>query len=308
LRRAAAVFVIHAGVVLTADRLVDLIWERKPPANPEAALHTVISRLRGRLVTAGLVDRLLTRPPGYLLRLSPGDYDAQLFADLVDRATDRLAVDPVGADDQAAAAPGLWRGPAYAELADLEVAAQLRRLVVVIMSLAGAGERFKGDLPVLMDLDPARAATLLDRAVADARQLGDRFLTGVALLSLASVTARHEDPGRAVPLFAEVIEHWHRLGNWTQRWTTFRTVAEVLARVGDPENAAVLLGACQRKTAPAPAYRPDARRLDELADRLRTRLGGAQVDRPARQGGELTADEVVTLVRGALDRAADRSA
>ncbi|HEY5879344.1 MAG TPA: BTAD domain-containing putative transcriptional regulator [Nakamurella sp.] len=324
----------------------------------------------------------------------------QLLAGLVDWLECRPTGELIDWADAATADPSLWADDA-----------QLRRLAVVVMSLAAAGERFKGDLPgavarseaavgllaeptdpvaryplyllaetslyrgdlartiemagrarvlaeaagdvlrarwcdmneilahaygghrdealaeaeallargdltpiarawsrytlgeVLMDLDPTRAATLLERAVADARQLSDRFLTGVALLSLASVTARHEDPGRAVPLLAEVIEHWHRLGNWTQRWTTFRTVAEVLARVGDPEDAAVLLGACRRETAPAPAYGPDAQRLDELADRLRTRLGGARVDRLARRGAELTADEVVTLVRGALARA-----
>lgn len=155
---------------------------------------------------------------------------------------------------------------------------------------------------VLMDSEPRRAATMLDRAVTDGRRLGDRFLVGVALLSLASVTARHEDPARAVPLFAGVIEHWHRLGNWTQRWTTFRTVAELLAQVGDLENAALLMGAC-RRAAPVAAYGPDARRLDELADRLHGQLGAATADELARRGEGLTADEVVALVRDALDRA-----
>ena len=156
---------------------------------------------------------------------------------------------------------------------------------------------------VLMDLDPSRASAMLEQAVADARRLGDRFLTGVALLSLASVTARHADPARAVPLFAEVIEHWNRLGNWTQRWTTFRTVAELLSTVGDPTSAAVLLGACRRETAPAQAYGPDAQRLAELAGRLREQLGATVLDRLAARGERLSADEVVALVREALSRA-----
>jgi hypothetical protein len=161
---------------------------------------------------------------------------------------------------------------------------------------------------VLMDLDPARAAGLLKSAVAEARRLGDRFLTGVALLSLASVTARHDDPISAVPLFIEVVEHWRTLGNWTQRWTTFRTVAELLARVGEPADAAVLLGACRRADAPTRAYGADARRQADLTERIRGRLGAPEVDRLARLGAELAADEVVALVRDALARAARQPA
>jgi DNA-binding SARP family transcriptional activator len=119
LRRAAAVFAIHSGTVLSIDRLVAMIWDDDPPANPDAALHTAVSRLRGRLAAAGLTDRLLTRPPGYLLRLTSVDCDALAFTELVDRAVERLADAPHDADAEAATALALWRGPAYAELTDL---------------------------------------------------------------------------------------------------------------------------------------------------------------------------------------------
>jgi predicted ATPase/DNA-binding SARP family transcriptional activator len=155
---------------------------------------------------------------------------------------------------------------------------------------------------VLMEQDPPRAAARLEAAVRDARRLGDRFLTGVALLSLASVTARHRGPVAAVPVLDEVVQHWERLGNWTQRWTTFRTVADVLSRAGDAESAAILLGACRRASA-TQIYGPDAQRLAHVADRLGDRLGERRMTELVARGELLSPDEVVTHVRDALGRA-----
>ncbi len=62
--------------------------------------------------------------------------------------------------------------------------------------------------------------TILLRAGADlARAVDNTFVLGVALLSLSSLQARHAEPSSPLATFAEVIAHWHRLGNWTQRRT-----------------------------------------------------------------------------------------
>jgi hypothetical protein len=153
---------------------------------------------------------------------------------------------------------------------------------------------------VLMDTDPDRAGPLLEQVVQDAHRVADRFLAGVALVSAASVRARRADPSGAVPLFREVVEHWHRIGNWTQRWTTFRTVADVLARLGDPEPAAVLVGAAREPTRPAPAYGPDAARLDDLQHRLLGVLGEQRLTRLLATGAAMSDDDVFRLVRVAL--------
>jgi predicted ATPase/DNA-binding SARP family transcriptional activator len=153
---------------------------------------------------------------------------------------------------------------------------------------------------VLMTTEPDRASTLLLQAVREARRISDRFLTGVALLSVASLRARQGDPA-AVPLFREVIEHWHRLGNWTQRWTSFRTIADLLARLGDSESAAVLVGAALAESRPAQVYGPDAVRLADLQSELRTELG-TDLDGLLLAGASMTDDEVFRLVRGSLAR------
>ena len=157
---------------------------------------------------------------------------------------------------------------------------------------------------VLMTSDPDRAGDVMEQVVHDARRLADRFLTGVALLSAASLRARHGNPVAAVPLFREVLEHWHRMGNWTQRWTTFRTIADVLAQLDDPESAALLLGAALAESRQAPVFGADAERLRDLQDRLRRRLGEQQLVQLLGRGADLPDGAVFQLARSALGRLA----
>lgn len=53
LRRALATLVVDAGSVVSVDRLADVVWGEEPPANPEASLHSLMSRLRATLREVG---------------------------------------------------------------------------------------------------------------------------------------------------------------------------------------------------------------------------------------------------------------
>ncbi|MFF0318024.1 BTAD domain-containing putative transcriptional regulator [Micromonospora sp. NPDC005252] len=105
--------------VVSADRLIDDLWGDDSPANPAGALQVRVSQLRKALNDAepGARDLVESRAPGYLLRA--GTVDADRFAELarhtdVDRLTEAL---------------GLWRGEAYADVADAEfVRAEATRL------------------------------------------------------------------------------------------------------------------------------------------------------------------------------------
>ncbi|WP_405432020.1 BTAD domain-containing putative transcriptional regulator [Micromonospora sp. NBC_00617] len=105
--------------VVSADRLIDDLWGDDTPANPAGALQVRVSQLRKALNDAepGARDLVESRAPGYLLRADT--VDADRFAELarhtdVDRLTEAL---------------GLWRGEAYADVADAEfVRAEATRL------------------------------------------------------------------------------------------------------------------------------------------------------------------------------------
>jgi DNA-binding SARP family transcriptional activator len=106
------VLLLEANRVVSIDHLIDAIWDDDPPATARTQVQICVSRLRNRLVEAGCAA-IVTRPPGYLMPVRPGQLDAQLFATLTAEA-DALARS--GRTDDAAEAlgraTGLWRGPA----------------------------------------------------------------------------------------------------------------------------------------------------------------------------------------------------
>jgi predicted ATPase/DNA-binding SARP family transcriptional activator len=112
-RALLAVLLIHAGEVVSADRLVDELWGSDLPASPANALQVVVSRVR-RALRSGL---LVTRKPGYVLDVDPDELDARRFGRLVEEARRTAPDDHSRRSSLLAEALGLWRGPALAEFA-----------------------------------------------------------------------------------------------------------------------------------------------------------------------------------------------
>ena len=67
-RAALAILLLNRNRVVSRDRLVDGVWGDVPPTTAAHTLETYISRLRKALHQDGQPERLMTRPPGYLLR------------------------------------------------------------------------------------------------------------------------------------------------------------------------------------------------------------------------------------------------
>ena len=75
-RRLLAVLLANGGVVLSVDRLVEVLWGDEPPEAATSSLQTYVSRLR-RLLPPSV--RLETAAPGYRLRLEVGAADVERF-------------------------------------------------------------------------------------------------------------------------------------------------------------------------------------------------------------------------------------
>jgi DNA-binding SARP family transcriptional activator len=115
-RALLALLLLHAGEVVSTDRLLDEIWGDAPPAAGPTALRVRVSQLRKALRAGG--EPLVTRPSGYMLRLEAEQLDLRRFERLVrdgQRAADRADHD--AAVDLLDRALALWRGPALADLA-----------------------------------------------------------------------------------------------------------------------------------------------------------------------------------------------
>ncbi len=120
-RAVLALLTIHAGQVLSTDRIIDEIWSGSPPPSALKTLHAYISRLRKALHDPP-VSRdgasLLSRHSGYVLAIDPSEVDSFQFEQLVGEASGALGDGrPVVAADRLKRAFALWRGTAFAEFA-----------------------------------------------------------------------------------------------------------------------------------------------------------------------------------------------
>ena len=129
-RAVLAMLLVHANQVVPADRLTAELWAGQPADRAAASLQVRVSQLRKTLRAAGEPDRLVTRPPGYLIRVTPGELDAPRFEHLArDGETALAAGDGALAARRLDEALGLWRGAALADVDDAPFAqAEARRL------------------------------------------------------------------------------------------------------------------------------------------------------------------------------------
>ena len=113
-RAVLAILAIRPNQVVSVDRLIDDLWEEHPPDRAVHTVHVFVSRLRRALSSAG--DRLITRPPGYVLELKADELDADRFERLY--KTGCAALNAGRAEDAVALlsqAMALWRGPPLAD-------------------------------------------------------------------------------------------------------------------------------------------------------------------------------------------------
>ena len=107
-RAVLGLLLLEANRVVPVERLVDGVWGDAPPASVHASLQNHLVRLRRELG-----DRLVTRPPGYLLRVAPDELDLDRFRRLVEEADH---AEPAIAAERLREALALWRGPPLADL------------------------------------------------------------------------------------------------------------------------------------------------------------------------------------------------
>jgi predicted ATPase/DNA-binding SARP family transcriptional activator len=93
---------------------------------------------------------------------------------------------------------------------------------------------------VLKKSEPDRALALFDEAADLAASVRNFWWHGIALMEAAATRAVHGDPATAATLFIEVVDHWDRVGDWSQQWLNLRYVTRLLLRLGADDDAIVL--------------------------------------------------------------------
>ena len=141
-RAVLASLLLHANEVVPSEQLLVDLWGEDSPPSAANALQAAISRLR-RALPPG---RLITRDPGYALRIFPEELDVKQFEQLISEGRDALAA---GAAAEAARtlsqALSLWQGPALADFR-YEPFAQAEIARLEELRLACLEERIEADL------------------------------------------------------------------------------------------------------------------------------------------------------------------
>jgi DNA-binding SARP family transcriptional activator len=128
---------LSANEVVSTERLIEGLWE-EPPARPVKAVQVYVSRLRG--VLGGTMP--VSKPPGYMLRLDPEQFDLARFRRMRD---EHAGSDPASAADRLKEALALWRGQALAEFVS-EPFARAERLRLEEERLEAVEKRIEAEL------------------------------------------------------------------------------------------------------------------------------------------------------------------
>ena len=103
------VLLLNRNRVVSAGVLIDELWGDNPPETATKALQGHVWQLRKALGA----ERVVTKPPGYSIRVEDGELDLDRFEQLAREGRERLAAgDTEAASHDLEQALALWRGPA----------------------------------------------------------------------------------------------------------------------------------------------------------------------------------------------------
>jgi DNA-binding SARP family transcriptional activator len=108
-RALLALLLLEANRVVSTDRIADALWGEQPPRTAATSIQNFISQLR-KLLGA---ETLVTKPPGYELRLAPEQLDLERFRHLIEEARGEQSQPRA---DKLRKALAIWRGPPLSDL------------------------------------------------------------------------------------------------------------------------------------------------------------------------------------------------
>jgi DNA-binding SARP family transcriptional activator len=149
-RMLLAKLLLHANQVVSTDELIEAVWGEEPPPTVRQSLQNHVAALRKAIEPSnGSVPprMLLTRDPGYLLKVDLEQLDLHRFQRLDRAGREALAAgDPAAAADLLRQALALWRGPVLADVAASTGIAWPELIGIEELQLAAVEARIEADL------------------------------------------------------------------------------------------------------------------------------------------------------------------
>ena len=167
-RGVLALLLLGRNRPVSRDQLVDVLWGERPPASAANSIQIYVSKLRRLLGDGDSADgsAIVTEPPGYRLRVPPGELDADRFERLITAGSEALGAGKADrAEKTFAHALTLWHGPPFADFAGEPFAqAEIARLEqlrlraleeqIEARTALGCHATVLTQLPTLVDLHP----------------------------------------------------------------------------------------------------------------------------------------------------------
>src|SRR6266542_2935676 len=203
-RMLLAKLLLHPNQVVSTDELIDSVWGEEPPATVRQSLQNHVASLRKTIESGGAratpPRTLLTREPGYLLRIDLDQLDMHRFQRLTEQGRHALAEGDHGAASMLLhQALSLWRGPVLAD----------------VMAASGVA------WPELVGVDELRMTALEARIEAD-----------LALGSHQELVAELEALVRQHPLrehlHGQLMLALYRCGRQAEALAAYRSAREIL--------------------------------------------------------------------------------
>jgi WD40 repeat protein/DNA-binding SARP family transcriptional activator len=146
-RALLALLLLSANRAVSRERLMEELMLDPPGEKAARALTVQVSRLRKALrAIDGSETRLVASPPGYMLRVRPGELDLDTFERLLAEGRSALeGSDPAGAVAALREGEALWRGRPLADL-EFEPFARLDVERLEELRLAAVQERIEAEL------------------------------------------------------------------------------------------------------------------------------------------------------------------
>jgi DNA-binding SARP family transcriptional activator len=127
-RSLLAMLLLNAGQTVSVDTLTDAIWGEEPPAKAANLVSIYVLRLR-RLIGDPEGHVLITRAPGYFIKVETGELDSARFEEMLNSGREALETDPEQAAVLLGEALALWRGDVLADVPpSAYVDAEIQRL------------------------------------------------------------------------------------------------------------------------------------------------------------------------------------
>jgi DNA-binding SARP family transcriptional activator len=108
-----ALLLIRANHIVSTDQIIADLWGERPPRRAVETVYVYMSKLRKTLADAAEQSPIITRSPGYLIRVAAEELDLDVFLGLIRHSRACLWEETLAA---ATTALGLWHEPVLGDL------------------------------------------------------------------------------------------------------------------------------------------------------------------------------------------------